>query len=41
MSEQDKLVVAMMNAESIAQTLVHHGQILEQFEKKVNGLTHN
>lgn len=28
-----------MNAVAIAQTLAHHGKVLEEFEKKVNGLT--
>jgi hypothetical protein len=32
---EDRIVIAMKNAEAIAQTLCHHGEILEEFDKRI------
>jgi hypothetical protein len=35
LTEADKLVIAMKNAAAIAQTLEHHGKILQEFDERI------
>jgi hypothetical protein len=32
---EERIVIAMKNAEAIAQTLCHHGEILEKFDERI------
>ena len=39
LTQEERLIIAMKNAEALAQTLVHHGRIMEEQQERINHLT--